>query len=145
MMSDVITTGTGRRALALGRSDLAGKTGTTNDQRDTWFAGFNDALVTTVWVGMDGNEELGRYEQGGRTALPIWVEYMQVALDGVPERDQAIPIGIVQAAIDPESGLRVRPGTPGAIQEWFPASGLPPLRADDTPDNDEDGDPYEIF
>jgi penicillin-binding protein 1A len=146
MMSDVITLGTGRRALALGRSDLAGKTGTTNDQRDTWFAGFNDALVTTVWVGMDGNEELGRYEQGGRTALPIWVDYMQVALDGVPEQDRGIPIGIVQAAIDPDTGLRVRPGSPGAVQEWFPAGQLPPLAPeDDDPDSDPDRDPYEIY
>ena len=146
MMSDVITSGTGRRALALGRDDLAGKTGTTNDQRDTWFAGFNDDLVTTVWVGMDGNEELGRYEQGGRTALPIWVDYMQVALDGVPERDRTIPVGIVQAAIDPDTGLRVRPGTPGAIQEWFPAGNLPPLQAESGDDESaEDADPYEIY
>ncbi|NKI35306.1 penicillin-binding protein 1A [Wenzhouxiangella sp. XN79A] len=146
MMSDVITGGTGRRALALGRDDLAGKTGTTNDQRDTWFAGFNDALVTTVWVGMDGNEELGRYEQGGRTALPIWVDYMQVALDGVPETERRIPIGIVQAAIDPVTGLRVRPGTPGAIQEWFPAGNLPPLQETVDPNAEaEDADPYEIY
>ncbi len=146
MMNDVITSGTGRRALALGRDDLAGKTGTTNDQRDTWFAGFNDDLVTVVWVGMDGNEELGRYEQGGRTALPIWVDYMQVALDGMPERDRGIPIGVIQAAIDPDTGLRVRPGTPGAIQEWFPAGNLPPLQ-DTAPDraDDEDVDPYEIY
>lgn len=132
--------------MALGRNDLAGKTGTTNDQRDTWFSGFNDRLVTTVWVGMDGNQELGRYEQGGRTALPIWVDYMAVALDGVPESDPVIPVGIVQATIDPETGLRVRPGTPGAIQEWFPAGKLPELQeATGEGDGEGDVDPYEIY
>lgn len=146
MMRDVVREGTGRRAMALGRDDLAGKTGTTNDQRDTWFSGFNDRLVTTVWVGMDGNEELGRYEQGGRTALPIWVDYMAVALDGMPESDPAIPVGIVQATIDPESGLRVRPGTPGAIQEWFPAGNLPELQdAAGEGEGEDDADPYEIY
>ncbi len=145
MMGDVIREGTGQRALALGRGDLAGKTGTTNDQRDTWFAGFNDQLVTTVWVGMDSNEELGRYEQGGRTALPIWVDYMTVALDGVPERDRPIPVGIVQAMIDPNSGLRVRPGTPGAVREWFQSGNLPSLQERDEAGDEEAVDPYEIY
>lgn len=145
MMSDVITSGTGRRALALGRSDLAGKTGTTNDLRDTWFAGFNDALVVTVWVGMDGNETLGRLEQGGRTALPIWVDFMQTALEGVEENVPPIPTGIVEASIDPETGNRVRPGTPGSIREWFPAGNLPPLQDPDRPRNEQALDPYDIF
>jgi len=145
MMGDVITSGTGRRALALGRDDLAGKTGTTNDQRDTWFSGFNDALVTTVWVGLDSNESLGEYEQGGRTALPIWVDYMQAALDGVPEQADPVPIGIVEASIDPNSGLRVRPGTPGAVREWFPADNLPPLKNQESEQVEDETDPYEIF
>ncbi len=145
MMGDVIREGTGQRAMALGRSDLAGKTGTTNDQRDTWFAGFNEKLVTTVWVGMDGNEELGRYEQGGRTALPIWVDYMTVALDGVPEQERTTPVGIVQAMIDPASGLRVRPGTPGAVREWFQAGNLPPLQEPRDAGDEDAADPYEIY
>jgi penicillin-binding protein 1A len=145
MMRDVITDGTGRRALALGRDDLAGKTGTTNDQRDTWFSGFNAELVTTVWVGLDSNQSLGRYEQGGRTALPIWVDFMQVALDGVTEHDDPVPVGIVEASIDPESGLRVRPGTPGAVREWFPAGNLPPLKEEREDERDDETDPYEIF
>ncbi len=145
MMGDVITEGTGRRALALGRDDLAGKTGTTNDQRDTWFSGFNPDLVTTVWVGMDGNEPLGRYEQGGRTALPIWVDYMQVALDGLPERPDPVPVGIVEARIDPESGLRVRSGAAGAVNEWFPAGNLPPLKQAEDEESGDAADPYEIF
>ncbi|MDT8449948.1 MAG: penicillin-binding protein 1A [Wenzhouxiangellaceae bacterium] len=146
MMADVIESGTGRRARALGRNDLAGKTGTTNDQRDTWFAGFNDELVTTVWVGLDNNESLGRLEQGGVTALPIWVDYMKAALAGVPERTRPVPVGIVEASIDPKTGLRVRPGTPGAIREWFPAGNLPPMS--DTVEGAEDDeavDPYEIY
>jgi len=145
MMGDVITFGTGRRALALGRDDLAGKTGTTNDQRDTWFSGFNSSLVTTVWVGLDDNDTLGDYEQGGRTALPIWVDYMKVALEGVPEQTYPVPVGIVEAAIDPESGLRVRPGTPGAVNEWFPADSLPPLKRQDSDQTEDEADPYEIF
>ena len=146
MMSDVIRAGTGRRALALGRGDLAGKTGTTNDQRDTWFSGFNADLVTTVWVGMDSNESLGRLEQGGRTALPIWVDYMRVALENSPEHDDPVPVGIVEASIDPESGLRVRPGSDGALREWFPADNLPPL-SDTSEENENaaDADPYDIF
>ena len=85
IMRDVITRGTGRRALALGRTDLRGKTGTTDYSVDTWFNGFNDNLVTTVWVGSDDNRPLGESEEGGRTALPIWVDYMREALRGVPE------------------------------------------------------------
>jgi len=145
MMGDVITQGTGRRALAIGRDDLAGKTGTTNDQRDTWFSGFNSALVTTVWVGLDSNESLGEYEQGGRTALPIWVDYMQVALQGVPETSDPVPVGIVEASIEPASGLRVRPETPGAVREWFPADNLPPLKVQENERSEDDVEPYEIF
>ncbi|MDT8439187.1 MAG: PBP1A family penicillin-binding protein [Wenzhouxiangellaceae bacterium] len=146
MMRDVVRQGTGRRALALGRGDLAGKTGTTNDQRDTWFAGFNDRLVTTVWVGMDSFEPLGQWEQGGRTALPIWVDFMRVALDGMPETADPMPNGIVEARIDPETGERVRPGTPGSVREWFPAESLPPMRdAERAPDDEREIDPYSIF
>jgi penicillin-binding protein 1A len=143
MLSDVVSAGTGQRALALGRSDLAGKTGTTNDLRDTWFAGFGGGLVTTVWLGMDDNESLGRQEQGGRTALPLWVDFMAVALEDRPEQISSIPVGLVQALINPETGLRARPGTPGAIQEWFHADNLPALEAGE--ENGSDTDPYDIF
>lgn len=145
MMADVVRQGTGRRALALERGDLAGKTGTSNDQRDAWFAGFNPDIVTVVWVGMDNNESLGRLEQGGRTALPIWVDFMKTALAGRPERPDPVPIGIVEASIDPASGLRVRPGTAGALREWFPAERLPPLKAEPEQDPGGETDPYDIF
>jgi len=143
MMSDVIRRGTGRRALALERNDLAGKTGTTNDQRDTWFAGYGGGIVTIVWVGMDNNESLGRQEQGGRTALPLWVDFMRTALDGRPEIERPVPVGISRALINPDTGLRARPGTPGAIQEWFDSDHLPPL--ENSEDGGEQTDPYEIY
>jgi penicillin-binding protein 1A len=104
MMKEVITRGTGRRALALGRTDLRGKTGTTNDAVDTWFNGFNDSLVASVWVGDDKNRPLGESEEGGRTALPIWVDYMREALRGVPEKPRTIPEGIVEMKINALTG-----------------------------------------
>ena len=89
MMQDVIRRGTGRRAQALGRDDLAGKTGTTNDAKDAWFNGFTPNLVATVWVGFDQERSLGETEEGGKTALPIWVHFMREALRGVPQRTRA--------------------------------------------------------
>jgi len=143
MLADVVRRGTGRRALALERDDLAGKTGTTNDQRDTWFSGYAGGIVTTVWLGMDDNQSLGRQEQGGRTALPLWVEFMATALEGRPETRQPAPVGITRAPINPETGLRTRPDTPGAVQEWFHSDNLPPLESASSTQSQTD--PYEIF
>jgi penicillin-binding protein 1A len=143
MLSDVVSQGTGRRALALGRQDLAGKTGTTNDLRDTWFVGFGGGIVATVWLGMDDNESLGSQEQGGRTALPLWVDFMGIALEDRPERLPSEPVGLARAMINPESGLRARPGSQGAIPEWFHADNLPPL--EDPNERGGDDDPYDIF
>ena len=143
MLAEVITSGTGRRALALNRGDLAGKTGTTNDLRDTWFVGFGGGVVTTVWLGMDDNESLGRQEQGGRTALPLWVDFMAEALIDRPEVSNPVPVGLAQALINPESGLRAPPGQRGSIQEWFHADNLPPLES--VRDNGSEADPYDIF
>ena len=119
MMRDVIRRGTGRRALALGRSDLAGKTGTTNDQKDAWFSGFNASLVATVWVGFDQVRTLGRNETGAKAALPVWVDFMRVALDGVPESVVDRPAGLVTMSIDPTTGAPARAGDPNAIFETF--------------------------
>lgn len=143
MLADVITQGTGRRALSLGRNDLAGKTGTTNDMRDTWFVGYGGGIVASVWVGMDNNESLGSQEQGGRTALPLWVDFMEVALAERPERRPPEPIGLARALINPETGLRARPGTAGALTEWFHADNLPPMEAADR--RQREADPYDIF
>lgn len=116
MMRDVIRRGTGRRAQVLGRSDLSGKTGTTNEQKDTWFAGFNHQLATTVWVGFDQPAPLGRREYGASTALPIWIDYMKVALKDMPPALMPRPNNIVNIRIDPETGQRVRPGEEGTFE-----------------------------
>jgi penicillin-binding protein 1A len=86
ILKDVIIHGTGRAALKLGRDDLGGKTGTTNDAKDAWFAGFNADLVTITWVGFDQPRTLGRREYGGVAALPIWIKYMGDALKDTPSR-----------------------------------------------------------
>jgi len=100
-------------------------------------------VVTVVWLGMDDNRSLGRQEQGGRTALPLWVDFMETALEGRPERDDPMPVGLTRALIDPNSGLRVRPGTDGAVTEWFHADNLPPLA--ESAEGDTSTDPYEIY
>uniref|UniRef100_UPI002595255B penicillin-binding transpeptidase domain-containing protein n=1 Tax=uncultured Marinobacter sp. TaxID=187379 RepID=UPI002595255B len=126
MMRDVIKRGTGRRAQALGRDDISGKTGTTNEQRDTWFGGFNHDVATTVWVGFDQPQPLGRREFGASTALPAWIDYMKVALKGEPPSLMARPNGIVNIRIDPETGRRARPGQEGAMFEIFREEDAPP-------------------
>ena len=125
MLQDVVNRGTAVKAKELGRSDLAGKTGTTNDQKDAWFAGFNHSLVTTVWVGFDTPSTLGKAAFGGTTALPIWMSYMKDALKGVPEQPQQVPEGIATAVIDPTTGLLAAPGQPDAITEYFREEDLP--------------------
>jgi penicillin-binding protein 1A len=125
MMSDVIRRGTAVRALQLKRGDIAGKTGTTNDRRDAWFCGFNAGLVGTAWVGFDQERSLGPGEEGGRTALPMWVYFMAEALKGVPEQRRAAPPGLVSMRISADTGLAARPGEPNAIFETFMAGHLP--------------------
>jgi len=125
MMRDVIQRGTGVRARSLGRSDLAGKTGTTNDQMDGWFSGFNHALVATAWVGFDRLEPLGRGETGGRSALPMWIDYMAYALKGVKELKQEPPEGLVTVRIDPATGLLAASGQRDAIFETFMEENVP--------------------
>ncbi len=125
MLRDVVRQGTGRRALSLGRNDLAGKTGTTNDQRDAWFSGFNRDVVATAWVGFDAPRSLGSAEAGARAALPIWIDYMQVALEGIPEHGLEQPPGLASVRIDPETGLLARPGDATAIFETFRSENVP--------------------
>ncbi|HEX7013177.1 MAG TPA: penicillin-binding protein 1A [Steroidobacteraceae bacterium] len=126
MMADVIRRGTATRALKLGRQDIAGKTGTTNDRRDAWFCGFNASLVAAAWVGFDQERSLGPGEEGGRTALPMWVYFMGEALKGIPEQRRPAPPGLVSMRISSETGLAARPGEPNAIFETFIAGHLPP-------------------
>lgn len=123
MLRDVVERGTARRALALERGDIVGKTGTTNDQRDAWFAGFNSDLVATTWVGKDNNESTAEY--GSQVALPIWMDFMGQALNGEPERWPERPAGVVSERVDPDTGRRLRDDQDGGIEELFMADHLP--------------------
>jgi len=125
MLRDVVRYGTGRKAMALGRNDLAGKTGTTNDQKDAWFSGFNPTLVTTAWVGFDQFEPLGRREFGSAAALPMWMTFMKEALGNSPEAFLEEPEGIVSARIDQATGLRVPANFPDAFFESFRVDHVP--------------------
>jgi penicillin-binding protein 1A len=125
MMADVIKRGTGRRALSLGRADIAGKTGTTNEAKDTWFNGFTPNLVATVWVGFDQERPLGEAEEGARTALPIWINFMGEALKGVTEQRRAMPDGIVTLRISADTGTLVSAENPNGVPEIFMADHLP--------------------
>jgi penicillin-binding protein 1A len=125
MLQDVVSSGTATRARALGRKDIAGKTGTTNDQRDAWFNGFNEHIVANAWVGFDDNGKLGRGEVGGRAALPAWLDYMRVALDGLPDQTPGMPDEIVTVRIDPRTGTRATAGTEGALFEVFRSENEP--------------------
>ncbi len=132
MMRDVIRRGTGRRALALGRKDLAGKTGTTNDQRDAWFSGFNPNIVATTWVGFDQLQPLGRGETGAKAALPMWIDFMREALRNMPETILEQPDGLVTVRIDPDSGQLAGAGDDNAIFETFYSESAPESLAEAT-------------
>jgi penicillin-binding protein 1A len=125
MMQDVIRGGTGARAMALGRVDLAGKTGTTNEQLDAWFAGFQRNLATVVWIGYDIPRTLGDHETGAVAALPIWMSYMGTVLKGQPEELWVAPQGVVAVAINPQTGLRDRHAATPMI-EYFYHENVPP-------------------
>lgn len=125
MMRDVVRYGTGRRALSLGRKDLAGKTGTTNDQRDAWFSGFNSKVVTITWVGFDNPRPLGSRETGAIAALPMWNAYMGRALRGTPETALVQPNNIVSVRIDKATGLPATPDSSATMFEYFREDQVP--------------------
>lgn len=122
ILKDVVKRGTGRAALALEREDVGGKTGSTNEHRDAWFSGFGGGLVTTVWVGRDDFTPLGRGEYGGRAALPVWIDFMRVALEGRPLTDDTPPEGMVRVSVAANGSLV--PEGSGGIQEWVKAEDL---------------------
>ncbi len=128
MMRDVVKRGTGFAAKVLGRDDVAGKTGSTNDHRDAWFSGFGANVVTTVWVGRDDFKSLGYREYGGKAALPIWIEYMRVALEGRPVAPNDPPEGMVKVAVAP--GGRLLPAGSAGIVEWVKAEDLDKMQAE---------------
>ena len=126
MMKDVVQRGTARKALALKRQDLAGKTGTTNDYVDAWFTGFNSKIATTVWVGFDNPTSMGRGEAGSRTALPIWVDYMKTGLQGVPEDSDETPDYIQEGYVNSVTGKRTDEFDLSATPEYFAIKELAP-------------------
>ena len=125
ILKDVITKGTGRGALVLERSDIAGKTGTTNGPMDAWFSGFNPDVITSTWVGFDNYTPLGRREFGGTAALPIWIDFMREALRDSPDLKRPVPPGIVSVKIDPDTGRLASPGQSNAIFEYFLQENVP--------------------
>jgi penicillin-binding protein 1A len=155
MMMDVIKRGTGRRARVLNRPDIAGKTGTTNDQQDAWFSGFTPDVVTTTWVGFDKPKPLGVGETGARAALPMWIDFMRTALKGLPIRPLRQPPGLVTVRIDPKTGLLASADNPHAIFETFRVQNVPKRHASatagvgtgasETPGNQDSSVSEEIF
>jgi penicillin-binding protein 1A len=126
LMRDVVRYGTAARAMSLGRQDLAGKTGTTNDHVDAWFAGFQGHLVAVAWIGYDTPANLGTNETGGLAALPIWMGYAGKVLKGVPETELKTPPGVVAVNINPSTGLR-EPSGASKTSEFFYAESQPPI------------------
>ena len=127
LLREVVTSGTATRALDLKRKDLAGKTGTTNENIDAWFCGFDAAEVGIAWIGYDQPRSLGTNETGGVAALPIWISYMQRALKGVPEQTLEAPTGVVSLRINPDTGLR---DDSSRVSDWFLAEFAPRMAQD---------------
>lgn len=123
MLQEAITNGTGKKALQLGRKDLAGKTGTTNDHLDAWYTGYNSNIVVTTWVGFDEPKSIGEYAVN--TALPMWIYFMEKALKDIPENIPAQPNGLVSVKIDPHTGLLARPEQKDSIYEIFTTETVP--------------------
>ncbi|MGZ0703527.1 penicillin-binding protein 1A [Pseudomonas piscis] len=131
MLQDVIKRGTGRAAAAMGRPDIAGKTGTTNDAKDSWFTGYNGDYVTSVWAGFDQPQSLGRREWGVTIALPIWMDYMGRALAGKAPYSQPEPAGIVTRRIRLQDGTATTADAPNTVLEVFKSDNAPAAGAQD--------------
>jgi len=145
MLKDVILRGTGVKAKVLKRTDLAGKTGTTNGPRDAWFSGYSPHLTVTTWVGFDNNAKIGRNEYGGSAALPIWIDFARQALEGTPNIERPQPDGIVMVKIDAKTGKRVAPNQQG-IFEFFRSENVPDLSDTNTlPGEAENALPDDLF
>ncbi|MEQ9011827.1 PBP1A family penicillin-binding protein [Algiphilus sp.] len=130
MMRDVASRGTGARAgRELGRRDIAGKTGTTNDEADAWFVGYQREVATAVWMGYDQPQRLGYGEGGSRAALPVWIDFMRTALAGVDEGIPSRPPGLTDVRVDPESGLLAHPESTEVVFETLPEELIPRMEA----------------
>ena len=143
LMRDVVRYGTAAKAMSLGRQDLAGKTGTTNDHIDAWFAGFMGRLVAVSWIGFDTPANLGPNETGGQAALPIWMTYAARVLKGVPETEITPPSGVVAVNINPMTGLR-EPGGSSRTTEYFYQESQPPVGDDSSFARDGTRPPDEV-
>jgi penicillin-binding protein 1A len=150
IMADVINRGTAQAARSLGRSDLAGKTGTTSDRRDAWFVGYNADLVAAAWIGFDQERSLGEQEEGARTALPMWIQFMERALEGRPEHRLSEPPGVVRMWVSRSTGRPTTVGAGDAVFEAFLEGHVPDptalaandeLGGEDVEPTNDDGDP----
>ncbi|MDB9904469.1 penicillin-binding protein 1A [Oceanospirillaceae bacterium] len=151
ILQDVVKKGTARKAKKLNRDDLAGKTGTTNDQKDAWFSGYVDAMVATAWVGFDQPTTLGKNEFGSTAALPIWIDFMDIALKDVPQTQRQQPDDMVTIKIDEATGELARPGDASAVEEIFRAErtpkqmALPKTTGSDTSGKNQEAAPEQVF
>jgi penicillin-binding protein 1A len=143
LMKEVVRSGTASRAMALGRQDVAGKTGTTNDHIDAWFAGFTGRLVAISWIGFDTPGNLGPNETGGQAALPIWMGYAGKVLKDVPETEYPQPPGVVAVYINPVTGLR-EPSGVSKTTEYFYQESQPPIGDDTSFARDSSRPPEEV-
>lgn len=125
MLNDVVVRGTAASVNQLGRRDLAGKTGTSNDETDAWFNGFHPTLAATVWVGYDQPKPMGKGEVGGRAALPVWIDFMRGALKGVADMTPVPPAGMTTVRINPINGKLAWEGSEPVIIETLPLESLP--------------------
>ena len=150
LLQEVIQSGTGKRALVLNRSDLSGKTGTTNNYRDAWFSGFNQDILTTIFIGFDEPAHLGRSESGATAALPIWVDYMRTVLEDFPERPLNPPENITRRFINKDTGMVTFPQDPDGYYEYYlagtePNNQVESASADQTPSDDEKSSSESLF
>ena len=145
LLKDVILRGTGSAARALDRADLAGKTGSTNDHRDAWFVGFNGDLATAAWVGFDDYGSLGHGEFGAKAALPIWMDFMRSALQGLPLKALPMPPGISTLLVNRDSGLPAAAGDPNAMNEILKVEDVDRLRTRAAQQQQEQQHAYDIF
>lgn len=146
MMRDVVQRGTGSAARVLERRDLAGKTGSTNEHRDAWFAGFSPTLATVAWVGFDDFSSLGRGEFGAKAALPMWIDLMREGLMDSPEQNFDMPPGLTTARIDPDTGFLSTSADGGGVVEYFKIEDMATMRARQKQDeHQEQRQAYDVF
>ena len=146
ILRDTVAKGTAKKAQVLKRTDISGKTGTTNGPTDAWFSGYNQHLVATAWVGFDNNSKIGKREYGGTAALPIWIDYMRDALEDIPDELPPQPNGIVTVRIDADTGEATTPDNPDGIDEIFLEENVPEALTENTSiDVDTSITPEDIF